>query len=170
MSKRNILSAIALAALMSTAVLATTVSANLAPSATVANNCVIVGGSLVFGTYDSLAGTAVTGSTTFSIQCTDLMTAPNILMDQGQNDNSGTLAAPARRLTTAVSSTNYYLNYNLYSDSGYSTVWEGVTGVVSPTPDGLAHNVTVYGKIAAGQHANVPAGTYNDTVVISVVF
>ena len=167
MSKKNVLYVIGLAALMSSAALAGSASANLTPSTTITNNCVITGGSLNFSSYDPLGGAAVTGNTTFAIQCTNLMTAPNVLLNQGLNDNTGTLAAPARRLIATVGETPYYLNYNLYSDT-FTTVWEGVTGVTSPTPNGTAQNMTVYGKIASGQ--NVPAGTYSDTVVISVNF
>lgn len=168
MFKKHAISLMGLAALISSAALAsTTVSANLTPQTTVTNNCIIVGGSLTFSNYDPLGGAQVDGSTTFSIQCTDLMTAPNILMDGG-NSNTGTLSAPARRMKATVSATDYFLNYNLYSDNAGGTVWEGSTGVASPTPDGTAHNVTVYGRIAASQ--NVPAATYGDTVVISVVF
>jgi spore coat protein U-like protein len=162
------LSVLGLATLMTSAALAGTASGTLTPGTTITNNCIITGGSLSFSAYDPLGGAAVTGNTTFSIQCTNLMSAPSVLMDQGLNDNTGTLAAPARRMLATVDSTSYYLNYNLYSNAGASTVWEGVTGVTSPTPNGTAQNMTVYGKIASGQ--NVPAGSYSDTVTISVNF
>jgi spore coat protein U-like protein len=62
-----------------------------------------------------------------------------------------------------------YLSYSLYQDSNHTTVWGDTAGTgVSHTGTGTATNITVYGRVAGAQ--NVPAATYNDTVVATVTF
>ena len=65
------------------------------------------------------------------------------------------------------------VDYNLYTDSGYSTLWgDGTTGAtVAGTSTGgntADSPITVYGQTAAGQ--NVPIGDYSDVVLVSVAF
>ena len=71
-----------------------------------------------------------------------------------------------------------YLNYNLYTDSGYSHLWTTTTSTTSctggtntcvlGTGTGLNQNVTIYGQVPA---QTAPAvGTYSDTVVVTVTF
>jgi spore coat protein U-like protein len=61
------------------------------------------------------------------------------------------------------------MNYQLYSDSGRSSVWttaiaETVSGgVTTPT------NVTIYGRIPSGQDASIGAA-YTDSVTATVNF
>ncbi len=168
MFKRNIFPLLGIAALMSSAALAvTTATANITPSATVTATCLITGNPLAFGAYDPLVGTAIFQTTTISVQCTNGMDAPQITMDQGQNPQGGSnLATPLRQMTNGAAGR---LTYNLYSDDGSSVVWEGVTGVAGPTPNGAAQTMTVFGKVDANQ-STVPAGTYNDTVIVTVTF
>jgi spore coat protein U-like protein len=170
MKIKNVFPMIGLAVLMSSAALAGESHDNLTAQTVISNACIITGGSLSFDPYDPLGGAQVDASTTISVQCTNLMTAPYIKMDQGANHTGGSLSAPVRRLKTTaqISSTDYYLSYNIYSDSPGGTVWDGVTGVQAPSPNGNARTMNVYGRIAASQ--NVPAATYSDTVVVSVTF
>jgi spore coat protein U-like protein len=63
------------------------------------------------------------------------------------------------------------LTYNLYTDAAATTVWGDDTGGTATQK--LAGNspsatLTVFGKADAGQ--DVPAGSYTDTVVITVNF
>lgn len=68
------------------------------------------------------------------------------------------------------------LSYNLYTNSGHTTVWGDGTGgtgfqSVNCLPLlclGLPNVFTVYGRIPAQQ--NVPAGTYSDTITVTVSF
>lgn len=167
MFKKNILSLLGAAALLSSAALAATATANITPSATVTATCVVTGNPMPFGAYDPFTGTAILHSTTISVTCTTGMTPPPITMDQGLHPGtSSTVAAPLRQLSNGAAG---LLTYNLYSDEGSTVVWEGTTGVTSPTPTGSAINMDVFGKIDAGQ-TTVPAGTYNDTVIVTATF
>jgi spore coat protein U-like protein len=68
-----------------------------------------------------------------------------------------------------LSGTADYLSYQLYSDSGLTTVWGNTSGTgVGVTGTGAAVSTTVYGSVAAGQ--NVPTGSYADTVAATVTF
>jgi spore coat protein U-like protein len=64
-----------------------------------------------------------------------------------------------------------YLDYELYQDSGRTTVWgNSGAGLYSPgaAPSKAARNFTVYGRVTANQ--DVAAGSYSDTVVATVNF
>jgi len=168
---RKLFLAAGFAALMSIPAMAVeTVTANITPSAEVDAHCTITGNALSFGVYDSIAGTAVTQTTTISVACTNGMAAPPVTLDQGLHAAAGsTGAAPLRQLNDGGDNTAAHnLTYNLYS-GGYVSVWENVTGVNAPTPDGTSHTMTVYGKIDANQHSAY-AGSYSDTVVVTVTF
>lgn len=160
---------IALSALGGTAYAATATS-NLAVSASVTANCTIdASGGLAFGAYDPVvtnASTDLTGSGTINTTCTN-GAAATITLGQGANADAGsTDAAPVRRM---LSGTSDYLSYQLYTDSGYATVWGNTAGTgAAVTGTGAAVSTTVYGSVAAGQ--NVASGSYSDTVVATVTF
>ena len=80
-------------------------------------------------------------------------------------------APPQRRLQSGVN----MLNYNLYLDSTRTSVWgEGTLGFPGGTRAGSGTgtattiNHPVFGRIPSGQ--GVPAGSYSDTVVVTVTF
>jgi spore coat protein U-like protein len=166
MHKKNIFSLLGVAALMSSAALADT-TANLTSTATVAATCIVTASPMAFGAYNPFTGAAVLQSTTISIACTTGMTPPPIKMSEGLHPRTGSaIATPLRQLSNGAAG---LLSYNLYSDEGATVPWEGTTGVTSPVPTGVAVDMTVFGKIDAGQ-ANVPAGSYSDTVVVTATF
>jgi spore coat protein U-like protein len=153
------------AAAFGTAASAATATANLGVSATVTNNCTISTAALAFGSYDPVvahASTNLDGTGTVIVACTKGATA-TIGLGLGSNA-SGSI----RRMKD--SGTNY-ITYELYQDSGRSTVWGTAGGaLLSPgaAPSKTARNFTVYGRVASNQ--DVPAGSYNDTVVATVNF
>jgi spore coat protein U-like protein len=64
------------------------------------------------------------------------------------------------------------LNYNLYTSSGYGTVWgDGTssTAAITGTGTGSAQSTSVYGRIGSGQ-TSVPPGSYADTVSVTVTY
>ncbi|HLG55782.1 MAG TPA: spore coat U domain-containing protein [Vicinamibacterales bacterium] len=144
---------------------AATATANLGVSATVTNNCTISTAALAFGSYDPVVANASTdldGTGTVTIACTKGATA-TIGLGLGSNA-SGAI----RRMKDA--GTNY-LTYELYQDAGRVTVWENAgAGLLSPVaaPSKVARNFTVYGRVTSNQ--DVPAGSFNDTVVATVNF
>jgi spore coat protein U-like protein len=140
-------------------------TASLAPSATISNNCTISAGSLAFGPYDPVVANAAAnldGTGTVTIACTKGATT-TIALDLGANASGST-----RRLTDGSSN---YLSYEIYQDSGRSTVW-GSSGAALYTPaaapSNAVRNVTAYGRVSSNQDS--PAGTYNDTVTATVNF
>jgi len=144
---------------------AATATANLAVSATVTNNCTISTAALAFGSYDPVVANASTdldGTGTVTIACTKGSTA-TVGLGLGAN-----VSGTTRRLSDG--STNY-LTYELYQDSGRTTVW-GNSGaaLLSPVaaPSKAARNFSVYGRVVSNQ--DVAAGSYTDTVVATVNF
>jgi spore coat protein U-like protein len=144
---------------------AATATANLGVSATVTNNCTISTAALAFGSYDPVvahASTNLDGTGTVTVACTKGAVA-NIGLGLGSNASGST-----RRMSNGGTE---YLTYELYSDSGRSTVWGNASGSwYSPgaAPSKTARNFTVYGRVASNQ--DVAAGSYNDTVVATVNF
>jgi spore coat protein U-like protein len=144
---------------------AATATANLAVSATIANNCTITTIAVGFPTYDPIVTHASTpdDSTTGSVTVTCTKgAAATIGLGLGANV-SGTQMRMAN-------GTNY-LNYALYQDSGHATVWgTSGAGLLSPgaAPSKAPRTFQVYGRIPAAQ--DLPAGTYTDTVVATVNF
>jgi spore coat protein U-like protein len=110
---------------------------------------------LNFGDYTgaTLDGTA-SGNVTCSVRNTCNGEGWNIPM------NAGTGSGATETLRKMTSSTGSTLNYELYTDAGYSKYWGNTTGN-ELTGTGV-ESITVYGQIVASQV--VPPGTYSDTV------
>ena len=64
------------------------------------------------------------------------------------------------------------LSYNLYTDSARTSVWgdgTGSTNTIGGTGTGGSQAVTVYGRVSLGQ-TGVPAGSYADTVAVTITY
>lgn len=149
-----------------------TASSTFSVTATVVNSCKINSvGNLAFGNYDPTSATAATGSSSISVNCTK-GDAYTIALNYGVNGGT----AANRIMSDGATPTADLLNYNLYTDSAYKNVWnstctagnncDGGTGAGPGAGNALTY--TVYGQIAAGQ--NVPAGSYSDTITLTVNF
>lgn len=146
-----------------------TATANLAVSLTVTASCTIGAGTLTFPSTagTSLTSTAVTGSTTFAVTCTN--TSPySIGMGQGNNYSSG----------NRMASSGNYIPYGLYVNATLTYPW--TTGASNSTctttndcylgtGSGAAQTITVYGQVPTTATAPVP-GTYSDTVTMTVTY
>ncbi len=141
---------------------ASTSTATIAVSASVLSSCGVTALPLAFGTYSPTQSTNTTTTTTIAVTCTN-GTPYNI----GMNAGGGSGATVATRKMTSGSNT---LNYTLYSDSGYSTVWGNTIGTntTTGTGSGLTQTITVYGSITALQA--VPAGSYADSVTVTLTY
>ncbi|MDE2461452.1 MAG: spore coat protein U domain-containing protein [Gammaproteobacteria bacterium] len=137
-------------------------------TATVVNSCKINSASnVVFGNYDPTSALNTTAASTISVNCTK-GDSYNIALNYG-----GTGSAANRIMTDGLGDN---LNYNLYTDSAWTKVWNSScgganncdTGTGAGPGAGNAQTYTVYGSIAAGQ--NVPAGSYTDTIQLTVTF
>jgi spore coat protein U domain-containing protein, fimbrial subunit CupE1/2/3/6 len=137
---------------------------NMAISASVTNTCSITNSpSISFGSYSPLAGTDLDVNGTISVACTK-GTVATITLDAGGNSTH------AVGTTRAMVSGTNYLSYEIYSNSGLTTVWgTGANGVQEPAaPSKAAVNYTAFGRVPNSQ--DVPAGSYSDSVNITVSF
>jgi spore coat protein U-like protein len=131
-------------------------TANLNVSAQVQASCNVIGGDLNFGLY---TGGETEGEGSFSYQCTD---GTNITLSLGPGQH---LQQGGSRAMTGGGG---ILRYQLFRDANHQQVWregpdEGLD--VENTP-ASQQDVPVYGLIAADQ--DVPAGSYNDIVLITL--
>jgi len=129
-------------------------------TATVEGSCSVSANDVSLGTYDPGAAT-LEGTGTIDYQCTPGL-SPTISLDNGLYG-----ANPNSRVLSSGSSA---LDYQLYQDNGYSTVWgDGTNGssVESVTADGNSDSTTVYVAVPTGQ-TNAAAGSYSDTVTATI--
>ncbi len=144
---------------------AATATANLTVTATVTNNCTISTAPVAFGNYDPVvanASTSLDSTGTVTVACTKGATA-TVGLSLGSNPSGST-----RQLKDG--GTNV-LAYELYQDSGRSTVWgDAGAALLSPgaAPSKAPRSFTVYARVPSGQ--DVAAGNYTDTVVATVNF
>jgi spore coat protein U-like protein len=122
---------------------------------------------VAFGAYDPQAAGPDDGTGTVNVRCLFFDSAvDSIALGTG---GSGTYFP--RRMTGGA----FNLNYNLYTTAARTNVWgNGGGGTQTVTPGGtfnfpfINYSATVYGRIPALQ--NVGAGTYTDTVVVTVTW
>ena len=145
-----------------------TATQNLPISVVVGSNCTISTTAVAFPAYDPIVTHATTADDStagaVTIACTKNTTA-SIGLGLGLN-----ATASQRRMEDVSTATNY-LNYELYSNAGRTTVWGNAAGswyTPPAAPDKNPRTFQVYGRIAPGQ--DIPASTYNDTVVATVNF
>lgn len=113
---------------------------------------------LDFGTQ-TLLNANVDAQTNIGVQCTS-GTDYDVSLDNGLNTS--------RRMRQGA--TSNYINYQLYTNSTRSTIWPTAAGA-APYPNiatGTAQTITVYGRIPV--QTTPPAGTYTDTVAITVTY
>ena len=146
---------------MTGAAQAATATSSMSVTATVSTTCAVSATPLAFGTY--AASTASTGSSTIGVTCTN-GTAYSVGLDAG----AGSGATTSNRLLTG--SGGGTLAYTLYRDSGRTQNWGNTIGTdtQSGTGTGLAQTLNVYGRIAAG--ATALAGSYTDTVTVTLTY
>lgn len=148
---------------------ALTASANLNVSASVNSNCTIGTTPVAFGTYDPLAGAALTATGTVTITCTK-GTVAHIGLNLGGNASGTT-----RQM---IGGTNL-LPYELFQPASEglaaactTTVWGNLVGTdalaAGAAPSKAARTYNVCGQIAAT--ADPAPATYADVVVATVTF
>jgi spore coat protein U-like protein len=171
---RNVLIALATSgALLGAAMSASagTQTANLGVSATVIKNCSAATTTAVaFGNYTPTGGGAlINANGGVSIACTKSTTFTVSL--GGGSTTGGNIAQ--RLMGDGAGDT---LQYNLYTDATYATVFGDGTGT-SKTVNGAGKgmgtqvNTTVFGQMVdSPTNAAVPPGAYTDTVLATVTF
>lgn len=144
---------------------AATKTTTMTVSTSVAGNCNVSTTNLNFGSYD--ASVALLGSADVSVRCSN-GTAYTVKLGTG----GGTFGQ--RLLTDGTNN----LQYNLYTTSGFGTVWgDGTssTGFVSGTGTGMSSSQaivhTVHGQLPNSvANQDVPTGAYTDNVIVTVEY
>ncbi|MFP3446725.1 spore coat U domain-containing protein [Pseudomonas sp. SIMBA_067] len=124
-------------------------------------------GALNFGTQDALFVTANAqvlggGGGAMSILCS-AGTVPAIKVRAGLHD--GQSSGGTRALADGAGN---FVPYDLYIDTGRTTLLAIDGTITLPTSTGVAQTVNLYGK-AVGK-AGLPAGVYSDTISVELSF
>ena len=149
---------------------AATVDDTFNVTADVVGNCLVSATDLAFGNYDPIDVNSATGadkdaSSTITTTCT-LGHGISINIDDGGNFTT------TRRMNHNDSTTDYFLDYQLYRNS-YATAWTSAADLAA-AGTGAAVNTTVEGRIPKGQDATALKSTtgagYQDTLTVTVTF
>jgi spore coat protein U-like protein len=143
---------------------ADTATATFNVTATVAKNCTVNATPLAFGAF---TGTQIDTPTTIAVNCTG--TTPYTI---ALNAGSGGGDFSGRRMTNGGTGT---LLYNLFTDSGRTTVWgDGTasTSIVGGTGAGMGttNNHEVFGRLFAAGNENAEAGSYSSQIAVTVTY
>ena len=145
----------------------------LTVSATVNTNCTVNSPTLTFTAIDPTAGTNSTGSAILSVKCTKGTTLVDIKLGPGLHQ----IASGLRQVNSGANN----MAYALCADSAVPCVtpWgdSTTTGIGNKLSSGFsaftsvntAQTFTVNGYILAAAE-DVPAGTYTDSVAVTVDF
>ncbi|HTX60606.1 MAG TPA: spore coat U domain-containing protein [Verrucomicrobiae bacterium] len=140
------------------------------PSVVVASTCTYNGtGTLSFGAYDPVvanASLAATATGTVSVTCPDTL-AYTLTANTGLYGTHASGSCATATCTRAMLSGSSYLSYDIYTTSAHTTVWNA-TNSIAGTGSGIAQSISVYGYIPPAEVA--PAGSYADTVTVTVTF
>ncbi len=146
---------------------AATSSGSFQVNATVVSSCTVSGSLLNFGSaLDPLsAAVPVDASSTLTVQCTNT-TPYAVALNAGVNAGGATNFS-----SRAIKNGSNTLAYQLYTDSGRSTVWGDGTASSSTsngTGTGSTQTLTIYGRLPT--LANSVPGTYSDTVTVTITY
>lgn len=152
---------------VSKSVFAATATNSMTVTATVANSCAFASVTdTSFGTLDGLfsSNLSVSNGSIVAI-CTSGATY-SIALGVGNNLSSGN-----RRMANGSN----FITYQIYSDSGETTLWGDGTAGIGSTRTGLSgtgtnQTYTVYARIPTTPQTPVPSGSYTDTVTITITF
>lgn len=129
-------------------------------AATNVKSCTVTASDLNFGAVASLSSNLdVDGSA--SVTCTN-QTPYRVLLDDGLTGTGPT----SRRMTLGGN----HVTYGLYRDAARTLAWGDNSGVnsLSGTGSGNAQTIDIYGRVPP--QTIPPAGTYSDTIVITVEY
>jgi spore coat protein U-like protein len=131
-------------------------------SLTVVEECTLITAPLAFGTA-GIIDENVEATADITIECTK-HSPYAIGLSAGLN--AGGTDVTARKLKNSGTDT---LNYQLYSDGGFGTVWGhtiGTNTVDGTDATGADETFTIHGRIPT--HQNAPAGSYSDTITATI--
>jgi spore coat protein U-like protein len=148
-----------------------TTTGSFTVTALVNSNCLVTALPLNFGTYTPTAG-PLKVNTTINVNCT-LGTKFTVQLNAGTTGGTSFAQRLLRNTTAGDPDT---LQYNLYTISSYGSIWgDGTSGTATVTGfgAGVLTSVpeTVYGVLVdSAANQNASAGTYTDTITVTVTF
>jgi len=174
------MSVVAISGLASFSAQAGTATTTFNVTISLSASCVISSGGALAFPGAGVLNTAINGSTTLGVICTNT-TPYSVSLSGGLN---GTITQRQMKLTTGSA----LVAYNLYTDNTYATIWGdgttagsktvGITGtstVVQSTgstlggvANGATQTMTVYGQIVS--QTTPQPGSYSDTITATVNF
>ena len=161
--KRNFSILLTLGMFSASPIYAATATSQFQVTMTLQAECKLTSASdLAFGT-SGVIQSAVNATSTIGVQCTN--TTP---YNVGLGAGAGTGATVAlRKMTSAGGST---INYQLFRDTARTQTWGDVVGTntASGTGNGAVQTLTVYGTVPA--QTTPAAGSYTDTVQVTVTY
>lgn len=127
---------------------------------------------LSFGSYDVLGVAPVDSQASLVVTCTRNGGAPTTTIEVGLGPSLTSGSVQNRQMAGPGGD---LLNYNVYQDATRLTVWGDTSGVDTMSQDLTLPNkttgsvtFTLFGRLFQGQ--DVSAGSYNDSVLITVSF
>ena len=130
--------------------------------------CNVAATGISFGNYDVFSTGPVDSTGTVTVSCDDIPpVSPVIAIGPG---GAGTFLPRGMRHASLPDR----LGYNIFTSPSMAVVWGDGTGGTSTVTMGPVPGrrpprpVTIYGRIPAGQ--NVSAGTYSDTLVVTITW
>lgn len=133
-----------------------------------AATCSVATTPVSFGTYNVFSASATTSSGTIIVKCNN---QPNHQMQVVASISTGSSGTFSQRQMKKTSGSEQ-LNYNLYSDASRSIIWGDGSGgsstVIARVSRQNSLTAYVYGTIPARQ--NLSAGSYSDTLIVTVVW
>lgn len=131
--------------------------------------CSVSSTGTAFGVFDTISGTDKDVVGTISVTCSG-NTGDTVSYTIGLSPG-GTGSFAARDMQT----TGAQLGYNLYTDAGHNFIWGDGTSGTSTVSDSYSLpastntvQYSVYGQIPSSGQSGVPAGNYNDNIVVTV--
>lgn len=156
MFKKVVLLAAVALPVLATSAFATDVDDTLDLSAEITGSCTnVVDAPINFGSTIVSLSSAITASTTMTVNCT---TGIPYTIGITTGNNGGRFLADG---------TGQFIDYELYSDAGYSSIFQAVgTSVVGTTGNGADQSHTIYARLPV---QTTPAvGVYTDQVLVTV--
>jgi spore coat protein U-like protein len=140
------------------------VAGSLCASDARAQSCTISATSVSFGNYNVFNGSPLDSTGRITYRCNAQASNITVALTRG-----GSSTFSPRRMFKGAE----VLTYNLFRNAGRTNIWgDGTSGTSvysrANPPNNSNVNLTVYGRVPAGQ--DVSAGTYTDTVTAVINF